>query len=86
MRDRADDALNFLRAGAAAGRDDLAADILSDGGGTIERQEDGSLQLSLSALDLCFADGVGQARPFAEGEVDKIVDLCDVLGDEVDTP
>jgi hypothetical protein len=34
----------------------LAANVFGDGGGAIERQKDGCLQLSLGALDLGLGD------------------------------
>lgn len=42
--------------------------------------------MSLGALDFGFCDVVGKARPFAESEVDKIVETGDDVGDKVDTP
>jgi len=42
--------------------------------------------LSLGALDFGFCDVIGEARPFAESEVDEIVETGDDVGDEVDTP
>jgi hypothetical protein len=71
---------------AAASGDDLAADVLSDGGGAIERQEDRSLKLGLSTLNLGGGDVVAQARPLAESEVDQVIELSKVLADKVDTP
>jgi hypothetical protein len=64
----------------------LAADVLSDGGGPIERQEDGGFELGLRALGLGFGNTVREAGPFTEGEVDEIIDLGYVVADKVDTP
>ncbi|KAI7974301.1 hypothetical protein EIK77_008484 [Talaromyces pinophilus] len=54
--DAADGGLNVFGAQAAASGDDLATNVFGDGGGAIERQEDGSLQLSLGALNLGLGD------------------------------
>lgn len=54
--DAADGSLNVFGAQTAASCDDLATNVLGDGGGAIERQEDGSLQLSLGALNLSLGD------------------------------
>ena len=35
---------------------------------------------------MLFRSVGGQAGPFAEGEVDQVVDALDVRGNEVDTP
>jgi hypothetical protein len=79
-------AFDVFGAQATAGGDDLAANIFGNGGGTIERQEDGGLQLSLGALNLGFSDIERQARPFTESEVDEVVKLSEVLAYKVDTP
>lgn len=54
--DAADGGLNVLSAQAAASGDNLAANVFGDGGSSIERQENGSLQLSLGTLDLGLGD------------------------------
>lgn len=86
LGDLADSTLNVLSAQTAASGDDLAADVLSDGGGAIERQEDRSLKLGLGTLNLSGADVVAQTRPLAESEVDQVIELSEVLADKVDTP
>lgn len=86
LGDLADSTLNILSTQAAASGDDLAADVLSNGGGAIERQEDGSLKLGLGTLNLGGGDVVAQARPLAESEVDQVIELSKVLADKVDTP
>lgn len=79
-------ALNLARGHAAAGGDQLAADVLGDGSGAVERQEDRSLELSLGALDLGLADVGAEAHPLLDGEVDEVIDAGGLVGDEVDTP
>lgn len=64
----------------------MTSDILGDGGGAIKGKEDGSLELGLGALNLGGSNAVRKARPLAEGEVDKIVNGGDVVGNKVDTP
>lgn len=86
LGDGVDDALNLAGAGAAAGGDELAANVLGNGGGAVEGQEDGSLELGLGALRLGLADVGGETHPLADGEVDEIVDALLLVGDEVDTP
>lgn len=78
-RDGADDALDLLGAQAAAGGDDLATDVLGHGGGAVEAEEQRGLELGLGALDFGVVDGEGEAGPFAEGEVDEIVNAGDVV-------
>jgi len=78
--------LDILSAKTATGGDDLAANVLGNGGGAIEGQENGSLELGLGALNLGGGDVVAEAGPLTEGEVDQVVELSQVLGDKVDTP
>lgn len=80
------DALNLAGAHATAGGDDLAADILGNSRGTVEREEDGSLELGLGTLDLSSGDVAGEARPLAKGEVNKVINAGQLVGNEVDTP
>ena len=86
LGDLADRALDVLGAEAAAGGDDLATNVFGNGGGAVKGEEDGGLQLSLSALNLSGGDVVAQAGPFTEGEVDEVLEAGDVLGGQVDTP
>lgn len=86
LGDVVDDALDLAGAHAAARVDDLAADVLGDGGGAVQRQEDGRLELGLGALDLGLGNVARQARPLAEGEVHQVVDGPELVGDQVDTP
>jgi len=83
--DLVDQLLNLLGRGALAHGDHLATDILSNGGGTIEAQEERRLELLLGTLDLGRGDGGGQASPLLLGKVDQIILAIPVLGDEVDT-
>lgn len=64
----------------------MAANVLGNGRGAVKGQEDGRLELGLGALNLGLADAGGETRPLAEGEVDEVVDLLELVGDEVDTP
>jgi hypothetical protein len=79
-------AFDVFGAQAAAGGDDLAANVFGNSGGAIERQEDRGLQLSLGTLNLGLGDIERQTRPFTESEVDKVVELSEVLAHKVDTP
>lgn len=81
-----DGPLDLAGAHPSAGGDNLATNVLGQGGGAVKRQEDGSLELGLGALGLGFADGLGQAGPLTQGEVDEVVNLGKLVGDEVDTP
>ena len=64
----------------------MATDIFSDGGGAVKREEDGSFELGFGTFGLSFGDVEGEAGPLAEREVNEIVDVGNVLGDQVDTP
>lgn len=86
LGDLANSALDVLSAEAAAGGDDLAANVLGDGGGAVEGEKDGSLELSLGTLDLSGGNIAAEAGPLAESEVDQVVEVGQVLGDKVDTP
>lgn len=56
-----DGTLNLARARAAAGCDNLATNILGQGSGAIQRQQDGSLQLGLGTLGLGLGNGLRKA-------------------------
>lgn len=86
LGDLADGTLDVLGTEATAGGDDLAANVLGDGGGAVQGEEDGSLELGLGTLDLSGGDVAAEAGPLAESEVDQVIELGQVLGDEVDTP
>lgn len=77
---------NVLGAQAAASGDDLAANILSNSSGAVEREKNRSLELSLGTLDLGGGDIEGQASPLAQCEVNEVINVGQVLSDEVDTP
>lgn len=42
--------------------------------------------MRFSPLDLGLGDGLREAGPFAECEVDEVVDAGEFIGDEVDSP
>lgn len=84
--DSIDGALDLARAHAPAGRDDLAADILGQGGGAVQGQQNGCLELGLGTLGLGFGHGLGETRPLAQSKVDEVVDAVDLVSDEVYTP
>lgn len=86
LGDLANSTLDVLGTEAAAGGDDLATNVLGNGGGAVEREEDGSLQLGLGALDLGRGDAIAEAGPLTESEVDQVIERGQVLGDKVDTP
>lgn len=77
---------NVLGAQAAASGDDLAANILSNSSGAVEREKNRSLELSLGTLDLGGGDIECQASPLAQCEVNEVIDIGQVLSDEVNTP
>lgn len=84
--DGVDLALDLAGAGTAASGDELATDILGEGSGAVQGQQDGGLQLGLGALNLGFADVGAQANPLAQGKVNKVVKAGGVVSDQVDTP
>lgn len=84
--DGIDLALDLVSAGTAASGDQLATDILGEGSGSVQGQQDGRLQLGLGALNLGFADVGAQANPLAESKVNKVVEAGGVVSDQVDTP
>lgn len=84
--DGVDLALDLARAGTAASGDELATDILGEGSGAVQGQQDRGLKLGLGALNLGFADVGAQANPLAEGKVNKVVEAGSVVSDQVDTP
>lgn len=81
-----DSSLDLTGAHPSASGHDLSADILSKGGGSVQGQQDGGLQLRLGALDLGFGDGLGEASPLAHGEVHEVVDASKLVGHEVNAP
>jgi hypothetical protein len=86
LGDAVNNLLNLQRAHATAGSDDLAANVLGNSGGAIQRQQDRGLELGLGTLNLGRRDVARQARPLAEGEVDQVVDPAELVSDEVDSP
>ena len=86
LRDLADHSLDFLGRQPPACGNDLTADVLRNGGGAVERKQDGGLELGLGTLSLGLADIEAETRPLTESEVDKIVDAGEGVSDEVDTP
>lgn len=51
---------------AAAGGDELSANVLGDGGSAVKGEEEGGFELGLGALDFGFADVGGEAGPFLQ--------------------
>lgn len=86
LGDGVDPALDLAGLDAAAGGDELAANILSNGGGAVEREKDGGLELGLGALSLSLGDVGAEAHPLADGEVDEVIDAVGLAGGQVDTP
>jgi len=86
LGDVVDEALNLAGAHATAGGNDLSADILSDGGGAVKGKENRGLELSLGALNFGLGDVAGKARPLTKREVNKVIDLGELVGHQVDTP
>lgn len=84
--DLVNDELDLLGRHAAAAGDELAADILRNGGGAVKAEEQARLELALGALDLDVRGGNRHACPLLEREVRHVVHVHQVLGDEVDTP
>lgn len=64
----------------------MSADILGNSRGAIQRQEDGSLELGLGALNLGLGDVDGETSPLTESKVNKVVNLGELVGHKVDTP
>lgn len=86
LRDTPNHPLDLLGVHPSARGDDLATNVFGDGGGAVQGEEDGGFELGLGPLGFGAGDVVGEAGPFAEGEVDEVVDLSFVFGDEVDPP
>jgi hypothetical protein len=86
LRNGIDLALNLARSHAAASSDELSANILSNGSGTIQRKENGGLELGLGTLNLGTADVGAETHPFSDGEVHKVINTLGLVADEVDTP
>jgi len=82
----ANDTLNLGGIHSSARGDDLTTNVFCHRGGTVEGKEDGCLQLRFGPFGLGFADVEGEPGPFAQGEVDQVVDLGFVFGDQVDPP
>ena len=72
--DGVDEELDLLGGHAAAARDELAADVLRDGGRAVEAEEEARLELALGALDLDVRGRDGHARPLAKRHVRDV--LC----------
>lgn len=83
--DLADQLLNLLGGGALALGDHLATNILGNGGGAVQAQEEGGLELLLGTLNLGSGDRGGQTGPLLLGKVDQVILAVLVLSDEVDT-
>lgn len=83
--DLVDGLLNLLGSNALALGNHLASDILGNGGGTVQAQEERRLELLLGTLNLGSGDRGGQTGPLLLGKVDQIILAVLVLGDEVDT-
>lgn len=79
-------ALDLARRHSHASSDELTANVLSDSGGAVERQENGSLELSLGALDLSLANISAETHPLPNGEVNEVVESSILVGAQVDTP
>ena len=86
LGDGIDNALDLAGRHAATGGNDLAANVLGDGGGAVQGQEDGRLELGLGALNLGLGHIARQARPLTQRKVHQIVDTPELIGHEVDAP
>jgi hypothetical protein len=82
----ANNALDLFRRETAAGGDNLASNVLSDGGGAIKGQKDGGLELSLGTLNLGLAHVEAEARPLTESEVHEVIQTSNLVRNKVDTP
>lgn len=86
LGDGIDLALNLAGHHATAGGDDLATNVLGNGGGAVKREQDRSLELGLGALNLGTANVGAETHPLLDGEVDEVIDTGDVVADEVNAP
>ena len=84
--DSVDGSLDLAGAHPSAGGHDLSANVLSQGGGAVQGQQNRGLELGLGALDLSFGNGLGEARPLAHDEVHEVVDAGELVGHEGDAP
>jgi len=85
-RNVVNDTLNLARAHSPPRVDNLPANILSNRRGTVQRQENRSLELSLGPLNLGLGDVNAETGPLAESKVNKVVDLSKLIRVKVDTP
>lgn len=86
LGDGVDAALNLLGRLAAAGRNNLAANVLGNGRGRVKSKQKLCLELGLGALKLGRLDGDRQAVPLLQGEVNQVVEVGNVVGNKVDAP
>lgn len=86
LGDLTDGTLNVLGREAAASGDDLATNVLSNGGGAVKREEHRGLELSLGTLNLGGVDVEAQTGPLTESEVNEVVETGQVVRNKVDTP
>ncbi|KAI3480564.1 hypothetical protein L1887_57284 [Cichorium endivia] len=84
--DRVNGRLDLLRRVALAGGDELSSNVLGNGGGAVEAEQQARLELRLGTLHLTLGGCGAHALPLTKREVDEIVELQEVLRDHVDTP
>lgn len=80
LSDAAHDPFYLFRTHSAACGDDLATNVFGDSGGAVKGKQYRGFELSFGALDFGFAHIVGESRPFAQREVDQIVDAGYFVG------
>jgi hypothetical protein len=78
--------LSLLGCQPTSAGDELPSDVLRNRRGTIQTQEEPSLELALCPLYLDISGSQGHPGPFLQGEVYQVIEVHGVLRDEVDTP
>lgn len=80
--DGVDRSLDLLGGESLAGGDHLSTNVLGDGGGAIETEKEGSLELGLGSLNLDLGRGQRQTGPLFEGEVGQVIDAREAIDGE----
>lgn len=86
LRHTVDDALDLAGTHPPACRDDLPPNVFRHRCGAVEGEQDRRLELRLCPLHLGLRHVAGESGPFPQREVDEIVDLAELVGDEVNAP
>ena len=86
LTDATNYSLDFFWFHPAACGDNLAANVLSHSSSAIKGEKNRSLELGFCSFRFRFGDVIRQAGPFAQCEVDKVINLGLIFCDEVYPP